>query len=136
MYQIRKGWPSNGAIDEVLTPATGEVLGETVKEGMVVTVVDRKAAPANFTAAAADSDPMCAFTIGIEHVRDTLTGLMSQCVIEVDAEHYEAGTYAPGDALTAKNGKFAAAGSSKVLGRVLSFDATSGLMRLMWHEAR
>lgn len=132
MYQIRKGWPSNGAVDEVLTPASGE----EVTDGMIVTVVDGKAAPANFTAAAAATDPMCAFVIGAEGVRNTLTGIMSQCVIEVDADLYEAGTYASGDALTAKGGKFAAAGSSKVLGRVMSFDSTSGIMRLMWHEAR
>lgn len=132
MYQIRKGWPSNGAIDEVLTAAAGE----TVTDGMIVTVADGQATPANFTAAAAASDPMVAFIIGVEQVRGTLTGLMSQCVIEVDTEHYEAGTYAANDALTAKNGKFAAAGSSKAIGRVLSYDAASGRMRIMWHEAR
>ena len=132
MYQIRKGWPSNGAIDEVLTAATGE----TITDGMIVTVADGKATPANFTSAAADTDPMVAFIIGIEHVRGTHTGLMSQCIIEVDAEHYEAGTYNANDPLTARGGKFAAAGSSKVIGRVLKYDATSGLMRIMWHEAR
>jgi hypothetical protein len=132
MYDIRKGWPAEAAIDEVLTAANNQ----TVAEGMIVTVADGKATPANFTAQAAASDPMAAFLIGHEKVRGTFTGLMSQCIIEVDAEHYEAGSYAPGDVLTAKNGKFAPAGNSKVLARVLKFDAASGLMRLMWHEAR
>jgi len=131
MYDIRKGWPSQGAIDEVLVAATGE----TITDGMIVSVAGGKASKANFTAAAAATDPMCAFIIGYENVKGTFTGIMSQCIIEVDADHYAAGTYNPGDALTAKDGKFAAAGTSKVLGRVLSVDA-SGIMRLMWHEAR
>ena len=132
MYNIRKGWPTDAAIDEVLTAAAGQ----TVEEGMVVTVVNDQAAPANFTAAAADSDPMCAFLIGHEQVKGTFTGIMSQCVIEIDADHYAAGTYAAGDYLTAKDGKFAPAGSSKALGRVIKFDAASGLMRLMWFESK
>jgi len=132
MYDIRKGWPSNGAIDEVLTAATGQ----TVTEGMIVTVEGGKATPANFTGGAADTDPMCAFIIGVEKVRGTLTGLMSQCVIEVDKDHYEADTYAANDILTAKNGKFAKAGGSKAIGRILSHDNTTGIMRVMWFEAR
>ena len=62
---------------------------------------------------------------------------MHQIVIEVDNAHYAADTYAANDALTAKDGKFAkASAGEKVLGRVLQYDATSGLMRVMWHEAR
>lgn len=131
MYDIRKGWPADAAVDEVLRAASGE----TIEDGMIVTVANGEASKANFTGAAAATDPMCAFIIGKEDVRGTFTGIMSQCIIEVDADHYAAGTYAAGDALTAKDGKFAAAGSSKVLGRVLSMDP-SGLMRLMWHEAK
>lgn len=134
MYQIRKGWPSQGAIDEVLMAKPGE----TITDGMVAAIdtATGKLIPANYTGAAADTDPMPAFIIGVERVKGTITGIMSQCVIEVDASHYEADTYAIGDFLTAKAGKFAKAGSSKAIGRVMQFDATSGLMRLMWHESR
>lgn len=133
MYNVRKGWPSNAAIDEVLKADTGA----TITDGMIVTVTDGKIVPANFTAAAAATDPMCAFVIGYEKVRGTYTGLMHQIVIEVDKDHYTADTYAANDQLTAKDGKFAkAAAGEKVLGRVLKYDATSGLMRVMWHEAR
>ncbi len=132
MYDIRKGWPSDGAIDEVLKAESGQ----TIEDGMIVTVADGKASKANFTGAASANDPMVAFIIGYEQVKGTFTGIMSQCIIEVDADHYDAGSYAPGDALTAKDGKFSAAGSSKVVGRVLKFDAASGILRLMWHEAR
>ena len=48
MYNVRKGWPSNAAIDEVLKADTGA----TITDGMIVTVTDGKIAPANFTAAA------------------------------------------------------------------------------------
>ena len=132
MYDIRKGWPSQGAIDEVLVAASGE----TITDGMIVTVANGKASQANFTGDAAATDPMVAFIIGYEKVKGTFTGIMSQCIIEVDADHYAAGSYAAGDYLTAKNGKFAPAGSSKAIGRVMKFDAGTGIMRLMWHEAR
>lgn len=133
MYNVRKGWPSNAAIDEVLKADTGA----EVTDGMIVTVTDGKIKPANFTAAAQATDPMCAFVISHEKVRGTYTGLMHQIVIEVDNAHYAADTYAANDALTAKDGKFAkASAGEKVLGRVLKYDATSGLMRVMWHEAR
>lgn len=131
-YQIRKGWPAEAAIDEIMVADDGE----EITPGMVVTVEGGKCKVANFTGAASDSDPMPAFVIAGEKVRGTFTGIMSQCVIEVDADHYEAGAYNPGDALTAKAGKFAAAGSSKALGRVMNFDAASGIMRLMWHESK
>lgn len=132
MYDVRKGWPAEAAIDEMVKADTGE----EITDGLIVTVENGKAKVANFTGAAADTDPMCAFIIGKENVSGMLTALMSQAIIEVDAEHYDAGTYNSGDALTAKAGKFSAAGSSKVLGRVLTFDVASGLMRLMWHEAK
>lgn len=131
-YQIRKGWPAEAAIDEIMVADDGE----EITPGMVVTVEGGKCKAANFTGAAAATDPMPAFVIAGEKVRGTFTGLMSQCIIEVDADHYEAGVYNPGDALTAKDGKFAAAGSSKAIGRVMNFDAGSGIMRLMWHESK
>lgn len=134
MYNIRKGWPSNAAIDEVLMADTGA----TVTDGMIVTVTDGKIAPANFTVAEVATDPMCAFIIGHEQVRGTYTGLMHQIVIEIDKDHYAADSYAANDRLTAKDGKFAKVTGTgeKVLGRVLKYDAASGLMRVMWHEAR
>lgn len=134
MYNIRKGWPSNAAIDEVLMADTGA----TVTDGMIVTVTDGKIAPANFTAVEVATDPMCAFIIGHEQVRGTYTGLMHQIVIEIDKDHYAADSYAANDRLTAKDGKFAKVTGTgeKVLGRVLKYDAASGLMRVMWHEAR
>lgn len=131
MYDVRKGWPAEAAVDEMVKADEGE----EITEGMIVTVENGKCKVANFTGAAAATDPMCAFIIGKEFVSGMLTALMSQAIIEVDADHYEAGTYNSGDALTAKNGKFSAAGSSKVLGRVLTFDAASRILRLMWHEA-
>ena len=131
-YQIRKGWPAEAAIDEIMVADDGE----EIVPGLIVAVEGGKCKVANFTGAASDTDPMPAFVIAGEKVRGTFTGLMSQCIIEVDADHYEAGTYKPGDMLTAKAGKFAAAGSSKAVARVMNFDAGSGIMRLMWYESR
>ena len=130
-YQIRKGWPAQSAIDEALLAADGQ----KITNGMIVTVSEGKCKVANFTNAASPTDPMTAFVISNEQLRGTFTGIMSQCVIEVDKDHYDVGAYKANDPLTAKAGKFSAAGSSKVVGRVLSFDAASGIMRIMWFAA-
>ena len=129
MYQIRKGWPSNGAIDEVFKAAAGEDL----KEGMIVAVKGGEAE----VAASADDSAALAFVIGHEQARNTWVGLMSQCVIECDSEHYDAtGSYTAGDKVTVANGKFAAISSSeKPVGRVLAIDA-NGLMRVLWYESK
>lgn len=132
MYQIRKGWPSNGAIDEVFTAATNATSGELeeLSEGMIVTVKDHKAAPA----ASADDSAALAFVIGHEQARKTWTGLLSQCVIECDADHYT-GTFDAGDKVTVSNGKFAKAGSgATAIGRVLAYDAP--MLRVLWYESK
>ena len=43
MYNVRKGWPSNAAIDEVLKADTGAV----ISDGMIVIVTDGNM-PADF----------------------------------------------------------------------------------------
>lgn len=132
MYNIRRGWPSNGALDEVFEPAPGQV----VTDGMVVTLTGGKASPATFDAAAAPTDPPAAFVIGVDPLSGRRTGLLSACVIELDAAHYETGVYVANDLLTAKAGKFAkAAAGEKILARVLAFDPTSNRMRVLWHAA-
>lgn len=132
MYTIRRGWPSNGALDEIFEDAPGQV----TTDGMVVTLTDGKAAPASFDAAAAPTDPPAAFVIGIDPLSGKRTGLLSACVIEMDATHYATGVYAANDLLTAKEGKFAkAAAGEKTLARVLSFDPTANRMRVLWYAA-
>lgn len=130
-YNVRKAWPAEAAIDEIVVPAEGA----EIAEGMIVTVADGEAKVADFTGTASPTDPMPAFLIGYEKVKKSYTALMHQCVIEVDAEHYDAGTYKGGDLLTAKAGKFSAAGTSKVIGRVLKFDASTGQMRVNFFES-
>lgn len=128
MYQIRKGWPSNGAIDEVFQADAGEELAE----GMIVAVKQHKAE----VASSADDSAALAFVIGHEQARNTWTGLMSQCVIECDAAHYvDTDTYTAGDKVTVSNGKFALAGSSAAaVGRVLAFD--DPMLRVLWYESK
>lgn len=126
MYQIRKGWPAQAAIDEVFKAA----LGETLAEGMIVYVKDHEAS-------VSDTTGVPCFVIGQEPARKTWTGLMSQCVIECDAEHYVPGTYAAGDYLVAEAGKFNAGGTKETgLARVLAYDAVSGVMRVLWFESK
>ena len=129
MYQIRKGWPSNGAIDEVFKAASGVEL----KEGMIVQLnADHEA----IIASSNDGKGALAFVIGAEAQRKTWTGLLSQCVIECDAEHYEAGTYKAGDYVTVTDGKFSAGSKDDAVGRVLAYDANTGMLRVLWYESK
>ena len=126
-YNIRKGWPCHGALDENLMPANTDAF----KEGIIVALnADGKVEVAD--AVAADG-PMCGFNIGVEKVTGAVTTLLNDCIIDMDAEHYVAGTYNPNDALSASAGKFGPAGSNKVLARVISFK--NGILRVKWFSA-
>lgn len=134
MYNIIKGWPAEGALDVTVRPKTGV----TLTPGMVA--MFGKGADANlavvgnYTTAASATDATPGFVIGADTMSGNLTVLLGSFVVEVDAGHYVAATYAPGDVLTATNGKFSkvtATGESPV-GKVLTVDATSGKMRILW----
>lgn len=126
-YNIRKGWPCHGALDENLMPANTDAF----KEGIIVALnADGKVEVAD--AVAADG-PMCGFNIGVEKVTGAVTTLLNDCIIDMDAEHYVAGTYNSNDALSASAGKFGPAGSNKVLARVISFK--NGILRVKWFSA-
>lgn len=146
MYQIVKGWPSEGAIDEIFVPATAGAPAE----GFVGRVkTDGKAETATYLSNGTDAGLQSFFVIDVDTVKDNVTGLMSKCLIEVDADHYAAASYAAGDALTAAAGKFAkvtevaatydegaidvAATATKTVGRVVNVDATTGKMRILFY---
>ena len=126
-YNIRKGWPCHGALDENLMPANTDAF----KEGIIVALnADGKVEVAD---AVAVDGPMCGFNIGVEKVTGAVTTLLNDCIIDMDAEHYVAGTYNSNDALSASAGKFGPAGSNKVLARVISFK--NGILRVKWFSA-
>lgn len=126
-YNIRKGWPCHGALDENLMPANTDAF----KEGIIVALnADGKVEVADSVAA---DGPMCGFNIGVEKVTGAVTTLLNDCIIDMDAEHHVAGTYNPNDALSASAGKFGPAGSNKVLARVISFK--NGILRVKWFSA-
>jgi hypothetical protein len=129
MYQIRKGWPAESAIDEVAKAAAGQ----TIEEGMIVTLANGEASAANFIDAADPTDGITGFVIAKDDIVGGFTALVSPAVIEVDSAHYAVDTYAPGDHLTAVGGKFAKAASGEtVIARVLAVDANNHL-RVLWH---
>lgn len=127
-YQVVKGWPSEGALDEVLVPATGV----TIAPGSLASLDNAgKAVVADFYADA--TDRLTYFAIDNDPLNGGLVGLKAGMIIECDADHYEAGTYTPNQAVTAKAGQFAAITTAeKQVARVISFDAVTGKMRLVW----
>lgn len=130
MYHIRRGWPADGAIDEVAEAATGQ----TVTEGMIVAFENGKLSPATFSGAAAPTDPVAGFVIGVEPLSGKLIALLSACVIEMDEMHYTAASYQANALLTAAGGKFTNVSSAgeKPVAKVLRFDPTSKILRALW----
>jgi len=129
-YQVVKGWPCEGAIDELLTAADGV----TLTLGTPATInASGEAIVGDYDSLGSDSGLQAAFVIDYDEVRGKYLGLLSACVIEMDADHYAADTYAPNDTLTAIGGVLAKPTDSEpVLAKVLSVDATSDKIRVLW----
>lgn len=134
MYNIIKGWPSNGALDFTAAPKVGVALTEGTI-AMLGTGADANLAVlGNFTTAADVGDNVAGFVIGVDTMSGNVTALMGQFILEVDDDHYDAGTYAAGDVLTATAGKFSKAtvlGENPV-GKILTYNATTGKMTILW----
>ncbi len=134
-YQIAKGWPAQAAIDEIVKAATGVEL----TPGQIALInTDGDAIIANYESADAGNIGLSAcFLIDFGAVKEgEFVGLFSECVITVDADHYQAETYAAGDNLTARAGKFDKRAASEddrtTLARVLKAPGTDGVMRVLW----
>ena len=129
-YNIVKGWPSEGALDLAVVLATGQTLGE----GDLAMMDAGKATAADYTTAAAATDKVPGFIIGVDSMSGNRTMLMGAFIAEVDDAHYAADTYAAGDILTAKAGKFAklTVTGEHVVGKVLTYNATTKKMRVLW----
>ena len=127
MYQIRKGWPSDHALDETVKAE----VGATVTEGMIAALSDGYAKPAE------EDDELVSFIIGAEPMTGTLTALLGGFIVEVDDAHYVPGSYAAKDKLYAAAGKFTktATGTSPVvIGQVLRVitSGTETKLRILW----
>lgn len=130
-YQIVRGWPSAGALDEPMKAAAGQ---EVVGGSIVSLDANGEAVVATFAADGSDAGNLAFFCIDTDPLAGSLVGLTGDLIIECDVAHFdEAGAYAPNVGLTAVDGKFAvAAGTQKVVGTVRSYDATNQKLRLVW----
>ena len=129
-YDIVKGWPAPGALDVNLTPATGT----TLVGGEVITInASGEAILATFDSVGVNAESMAFFTVGTDNLNGGVSAIKSGMVIEVDADHYDADTYAIGDALSANVGKFCLVDTSaKQVGIILAYNATTGVMSIVW----
>ena len=130
-YQIVRGWPSAGALDEPMKAAAGQ---EVVGGSIVSLDANGEAVVATFAGDGSDADNLAFFCIDTDPLAGSLVGLTGCLIIECDSEHFDvSGVYAPNVGLTATGGKFAvAAAGQKVVGRVRSYDAANQKMRLVW----
>lgn len=131
-YQIRKGWPAEAAIDEIFPLEAGADL--SVFEGKVLKLAEAGTAAVAESVAAGD---VYGFCFAVEGIKKLATVLMSDAVIEVDTELFEAGTYAVGAPVCVKNGIFAAVAADEyAVARVIKNDSINGKLRLMWFSVK
>jgi len=106
-YQIVKGWPAAGALDETFEVKTGV----TITPGQVGLTADADAGKISLAAMAAGDDTPAYFVIDKDEVTGNVTGLTGNFILEADSAHFAAalGTYSLNQQLTVDaNGKFAA----------------------------
>ena len=129
-YDIVKGWPAPGALDVNLAPASGV----TLVGGEIVTLdASGDAILATYVSAGTNAADMAFFTIGSEALNGSVSAIKAGMIIEVDADHYDADTYAIGDALSSNVGKFCLVDTSaKQVGIIMAYNATTGIMRIVW----
>lgn len=128
-YQIRKGWPSNAAVDVALTADDDQ----DIKDGDFVVISDSF----KCSHAAYSGSELYAFIIGKERLHGTMTGLMSTCVIELDQAHYADGeTFTVNQDVTINDeGKLTGGDSDTSVGKVLAYDSTNGNVVILFHAA-
>lgn len=130
-YNIRKGWPDDSAIDEQFSLKASD----TTVPGMVFKIkATGLAEVATYATGGADAGELAFFCFDADTITNKVMGIISACVIEMDSTHYTAGAYAPNVKVTASAGKILVhpGDSMPVLGRVLAYDATSGILRVLW----
>jgi hypothetical protein len=131
MYQIIKGWPSAGALDLTLSPSSGV----TITPGVIGAINGTTGAVdvASYSTDGANAGNLPVMCIAVEAVTGKLTCLPSNFVVKVDSACYTGSSFTPNMKLSAVSGKFAAAsGTQRVVGQVLSFNASTGELTVLW----
>jgi hypothetical protein len=129
-YEIVKGWPSAGSLDEKLTPAAGQVIAA----GDVV-MLDASGNAVLATLAAAGTKT-CYLVIDTDNFTGAITALTGPFIAEMDTADLVAGSYAVNDLLTclaAAPGKLVeVAAGEQTIAKITKVDATAGKIRLIW----
>ena len=74
-FQIRKGWPSDGAIDEAFVETTAGTLDSETYGEVVALSTAGKLGLATINDSGSNNDSMCFFTIDKEEMRDSFVCL-------------------------------------------------------------
>lgn len=127
MFDIVKGWPSEGALDEAFPQADGE----DVSVGDIVMIVDGECAAATFDDAGVNVDVPHGIVVDVCPVTSNATVLMSDCIVEIDSDHYAEAVYAHNGFLTAAAGKFTpVTADERIVGQMLKMNGTTGVFRI------
>lgn len=130
MYKVIKGWPSNGALDLNLTPASGV----TITAGQAACIDNTgKLIAGTYNANGSDIADIPVFCIDTDPMGGGVVALLTGFVLEVDSDHYDSDSYTALQSVTISAGKFTAiTNAERAVAKVLSFNATTGKMVLAW----
>jgi len=134
-YKVIKGWPSEGAIDMSISLA---VAGAVVAGDCGVINSSGVGVIGAYNVTGADAGTLEPFfCIDVDSVTGKVLGLMSPCMIEVDTDHFVAGSYAPGKAVSMAGGKFSLIAATedlrRVVGTVFAYDSSVGTLTIYWN---
>jgi len=130
-YKITRGWPADGALDDVLVPA---VAGSISGGDIVMLDGNSEAVAADYALAGTNANVQSAFAIDVGNIDGKITALMGEFVVET-SNLDPAGTFAVNSAVTAVAGQFSdnydtATQSPKIIGTVMAYDAGTGIAKI------
>lgn len=128
-YKIIKGWPGEHTLDYQFTPANGV----TIVAGDMFCVSSAGTAIAGtYDSNGADAADLHFFCFDVDSITGKVMGLPGNIIVEVDSSNYVAGSYSVADNVTCTTNKFdVIASSTKVVGKVLYKNATTGVMHIL-----
>lgn len=128
-YKIVKGWPGEHTLDYQFVPANGVTI---VAGEMFCVNTTGTAIAGTYASNGSDATDFHFFCFDVDTVTGKVMGLPGDCIVEVDSDSYVAGSYHVSDNVTCTGGKFdVIASSTKVIGKVLAIDSTTGYMQIL-----
>ena len=128
-YKIIKGWPGEHTLDYQFTLAANATV---VPGDMFCVSTAGTAIAGTYASNGSDAADLHFFCFDVDTITGKVMGLPGNIIVELESGDYTAGSYAPAQNVTCTANKIDVISSStKVVGKVLSLNATTGTMQVL-----